>query len=381
MTPQTVSEIDALLGNKPHSKKESRAWGNQRDDTNMCSQKRQRTQGGKDGTRRTIAFLLSRILQHLHAFCNMLPAHTALLSVTLLKYPNISYQLNTETAVRNITEMRRTTTIIVSFLWETEDSAFHEEVLPIVGGEWKCQKAYLLAGPDGICRLFLQFPLRNFQFRILWNGSNVIQWVESAVFSLAAGSVVKFAKIFIKRTHAGRTTCRTCRITGVLRKSAQIPRGPGCAGVRSKSMNACACGDTLNQTLRCWCCTRVTLKMDAGWRQARMFLRAARPVCWGVHCLSHFIFAVQESVAKTPACDRNNMQWLQTAVWTHHKSSSISLLSIAPGVYNGAPVPLRESVQLGEGRVSVRRVPCQNIQTLTNSLNFKIVTFNHYYYY
>lgn len=26
MTPQTITEIDALLGNKPHSKKESRAW-------------------------------------------------------------------------------------------------------------------------------------------------------------------------------------------------------------------------------------------------------------------------------------------------------------------------------------------------------------------
>lgn len=37
-------------------------------------------------------------------------AHTALLSVTLLEYPNITYQLNMETAVRNITEMRRTRT-------------------------------------------------------------------------------------------------------------------------------------------------------------------------------------------------------------------------------------------------------------------------------
>lgn len=74
------------------------------------------------------------------------------------------------------------------------------------------------------------------------------------------------------------------------------------------------------------------------------------------------------------------MQQLQTAVWTHHKSSSISLLSISPCVYNGAPVPLRESVQIVEGRVSVDAVPCEYIQTLTSSLIKKQLFYSLNYY-
>lgn len=109
------------------------------------------------------------------------------------------------------------------------------------------------------------------------------------------------------------------------------------------SVCARAWSDSFAPTLQCWCCTWVTRKMEARWTlHKRRCFWGARPVCWGVRCLSHFILAVQESVAKTPACDGNNMQQLQTAVWTHHKSSSISLLSISPCVYNGAPVPLRE---------------------------------------
>lgn len=109
--------------------------------------------------------------------------------------------------------------------------------------------------------------------------------------------------------------------------------------------SVCARGwsDSFAPTLHCWCCTWVTRKMEARWtlHKWRCFW-SARPFCWGVRCLSRFILAVQESDEKTPAWDGNNMQQLQTAVWTHHKSSSISLLSISPCVYNGAPVPLRE---------------------------------------
>lgn len=51
--------------------------------------KKRKAKGGKDWTRRPIASLLSRILQRLHAFYNLLSAHTAPLSVTQLKYTNI----------------------------------------------------------------------------------------------------------------------------------------------------------------------------------------------------------------------------------------------------------------------------------------------------
>lgn len=44
MTPQTVTEIDALLGNKPHSKKESRAWRCKSEWQMMFQEERRRRQ-------------------------------------------------------------------------------------------------------------------------------------------------------------------------------------------------------------------------------------------------------------------------------------------------------------------------------------------------
>lgn len=150
----------------------------------MCSQKRQRKQGGKDGTRRAIAFLLSRILQHLHAFFNMLPAHTALLSVTLLKYPNITYQLNMETAVRNITEMRRTRTFPFLYSERLKFQSSRKKYCRLKEVNESVKKLlYPQAQTESV--LFLQFPLWNstvftteFQCSncgILCNGSNMIK--------------------------------------------------------------------------------------------------------------------------------------------------------------------------------------------------------------
>lgn len=72
-----------------------------------------------------------------------------------------------------------------------------------------------------------------------------------------------------------------------------------CVHELRRSVCAYACGDTLNPTLHCWCCTH---KMDAGQtlHKGGCFIPTVRA---SVHCLSHFILAVQESVAKTPACD------------------------------------------------------------------------------
>lgn len=68
MTPQTITEIDALLGNKPHSKKESRAWRRKSEWHMMFQEDEEDNDIGKN------RFLLCCILNNLHVLSNiMLP--------------------------------------------------------------------------------------------------------------------------------------------------------------------------------------------------------------------------------------------------------------------------------------------------------------------
>lgn len=71
------------------------------------------------------------------------------------------------------------------------------------------------------------YGMPSFQLR------NSVQWNEakSAMLLLAAGSIIKY---LLNEQCAGRMMCKSLRIVGILRKSAQIPRGPGCASVCSR---------------------------------------------------------------------------------------------------------------------------------------------------
>lgn len=191
MTPQTVSEMDALLGNKPQSKKESRAWVNQRDDMNMCSQKRQRKQGERWITVCHCFSALPYIttpawlLQHASS-----PYHTALYNPTQVSEHNLRikhgngclrhHRNATNNSCYNFFTLRNWSLILPR--GSTVDCKRRVK--------WKWQNACLLAGPDGICRLSCSFrcrlplfPLPNFHCQILWNGSNVIKVELRVVYS------------------------------------------------------------------------------------------------------------------------------------------------------------------------------------------------------
>lgn len=178
MTPQTVNEIDALLGNKPHSKKESRAWGNQRDDMNMCSQKRQRKQGGKrwkTAYHRFSALLYittpACFLQHASS-----PYRTALCNPTQVSAHNLRIKHGNGCLQHHRNATNNNCFNNISLLWHWSLSLPRGSTVDCRRRmEWKWQKACLLAGPDGICRLSCSFrcrlplfPLSDFHCQIQW---------------------------------------------------------------------------------------------------------------------------------------------------------------------------------------------------------------------
>lgn len=230
---------------------------------------------GKDWKRRPIASLLSRILQHLHAFCNLLSAHTAPLSVTQLKYPNIPTSKTSELPSATSQECDERD---LSLLGETKVSSFRRK---------SCRK-------------------RKHRRRM------TTSWPLSAL-SFTSGWTVLRERVL---TEAWTSVC------------------------------TCACSDTSNQTLLP---ARTSKNGRHVSRCGRPDSRLTSPDVYE-SCLSHLLgralsVEVQKSTADYLACD-SNTQRLQMAGWTHHKSSSVSLRSISPCVYNGAPVPLRESVRL-----------------------------------
>lgn len=138
----------------------------ERDDLNVCSQKRQRKQGRKDGTRRDHRFSAlpyittpACLLQHASS-----PYRTALCNPPQISQRNLPIKHGN--GWRNATNGN----FSISLFWETEASVFQEEALPTEGGEWEGQKSSLSASTDGICTffwVFLQFPLGNFNGGIL----------------------------------------------------------------------------------------------------------------------------------------------------------------------------------------------------------------------
>lgn len=126
MTPQNVSEIDALLGNKPHSKKESRAWGNETIGEILAAGQRQ---GKRTRERLNAASHRFSALPYITtpacllqpAFC---PYRTALCNPTQIS--KHTYKQNERTAVSNLAGMRRTRSF---FTWRDQSFVFQEEVL------------------------------------------------------------------------------------------------------------------------------------------------------------------------------------------------------------------------------------------------------------